>query len=81
MGLNLGICREEEKAAKKGALLNYLRLHLKVRINHLELFDWNSEQIVNENDSTFELSRAMCVANVRVISTIYQHGEPVCRQY
>lgn len=30
MGLNLGICREEEKQAKKEVILGYLTSHLKV---------------------------------------------------
>lgn len=30
MGLNLGICREEEKQAKKNVILSYLTSHLKV---------------------------------------------------
>lgn len=30
MNLNLGICREEEKQAKKHALIDYLLRHLKV---------------------------------------------------
>ena len=32
MNLNLGICREEEKQAKKHALIDYLLRHLKVFI-------------------------------------------------
>ena len=32
MNLNLGICREEEKQAKKHALIDYLLRHLKVLI-------------------------------------------------
>ena len=30
MNLNLGICREEEKIAKKQALIDYMLRHLKV---------------------------------------------------
>lgn len=30
MNLNLGICREEEKTAKKQALIDYMLKHLKV---------------------------------------------------
>lgn len=30
MGLHLGICKEEEKQAKKRVMLNYLTMHLKV---------------------------------------------------
>lgn len=30
MGLNLGICREEEKTAKKKVLIEYMLQHLKV---------------------------------------------------
>lgn len=30
MGLNIGICREEEKVAKKRELMKYLTMHLKV---------------------------------------------------
>lgn len=33
MGLNLGICREEEKQAKKSVILDYLTSHLKVSGN------------------------------------------------
>lgn len=36
MGLNLGICREEEKQAKKEVILSYLTSHLKV--NHFFTF-------------------------------------------
>lgn len=32
MGLNLGICREEEKQAKKEVIIGYLTSHLKVNI-------------------------------------------------
>lgn len=32
MNLNLGICREEEKAMKKHALIDYMLRHLKVAI-------------------------------------------------
>lgn len=31
MGLNLGICREDEKKAKKEVIIGYLTGHLKVR--------------------------------------------------
>lgn len=33
MGLNLGICREEEKQAKKEVIIGYLTTHLKVNTN------------------------------------------------
>lgn len=39
MGLNLGICREEEKQAKKQALVDYLLKHLKVSLQMLCSFD------------------------------------------
>lgn len=35
MGLNLGICREDEKQAKKGVILDYLTSHLKVSDNFI----------------------------------------------
>lgn len=34
MGLNLGICREEEKKAKKAVLIGYLRTHVKVNLKN-----------------------------------------------
>ena len=44
MNLNLGICREEEKQAKKHALIDYLLRHLKVLIklsNHFKVLILN----------------------------------------
>lgn len=41
MGLNLGICREEEKQAKKEVIIGYLTTHLKVRFAAQDLFKYN----------------------------------------
>lgn len=44
MGLNLGICREEEKQAKKSVILDYLTSHLKVSANSLVEFSSHSDR-------------------------------------
>lgn len=47
MGLNLGICREEEKQAKKEVILGYLTSHLKVNTTicmHTDYFIYSNER-------------------------------------
>lgn len=40
-GLHLGICRDEEKAAKKDMILNYLTSHLKVIYSKISICEHN----------------------------------------
>lgn len=50
MGLNLGICREEEKQAKKEVIIGYLTSHLKVNTDTIHVRQFFVDFIMRDND-------------------------------